>query len=140
MKIKLVLLNLLLLLCFQSFGQRVKFDTAKFDVADCKMQLTKFLLSTHSLTMLSLDENDPRIKLYLRETAATHLLYVENNFTKLKKYTEIDPDLNKTLVMMIKVYGDLLVYSRGLRESFFVKALLESTYKLKILPGLWGNK
>lgn len=138
MKIKLILLSLLFL-CLQSYGQQ---DKAKFDTAKCKMKLTQFLLSTHSLTMIALAEQNAQTKLLFRVKAVKYLEYASNQYTDLKKNTKIDPALNADLLKLFDAYSGILEDSQKLYkpEMAFALQLLELVYKLKILPKLWGNK
>lgn len=138
MKIKLVLFSLLFF-CFQSYGQQ---DKVKFDNAKCKMKLTQFLLTTHSLTMTALAEQDVEMKLLLRVKAVKYLEYASNQYTDLKKNTKIDPALNADLLKLFDAYTGILEDSQKLYkpEMAFALQLLESVYKLKVLPKLWANK
>ena len=138
MKIKLLVIGLLFF-SIQGYGQQ---DKAKFDIAKCKMKLTQFLLSTHSLTMTALAEEDVKTKLLLRVKAVKYLEYASNQYADLKKNTKIDPVLNADLMKLFEAYTGILEDSQKLYkpEMAFALQLLESVYKLKVLPKLWGNK
>ena len=138
MKIKLVLFTLLFF-CLQSYGQQ---NTAKFDTAKCKMKLTQFLLSTHSLIMIALAEQDVGTKLLFRAKAVKYLEYASNQYTDLKKNIKIDPALNSDLLKLFNAYAGILEDSQKIfkPEMAFALQLLESIYKLKILPKLWDDK
>lgn len=138
MKIKLLLVGLLFF-AFNSYGQQ---DKAKFDTAKCKMKLTQFLLSTHSVTMTAIAEEDVKTKLLLRTKAVKYLEYASNQYTQLKNNTKIDPALNKDLMGLFDAYSGILEDSQKIYkpEMAFALQILESVYKLKVLPKLWGNK
>ncbi len=138
MKIKILFVGLLFF-TLQSYGQQ---DKPKFDTAKCKMKLTQFLLSTHSLTMTALTEEDVKTKLLLRIKAVKYLEYASNQYADLKKNTKIDLTLNSDLMKLFDAYTGILEDSQKIYkpEMAFALQLLESVYKLKVLPKLWGNK
>lgn len=138
MKIKFLFVGLLFLIS-HSYGQQ---DNPKFDTAKCKMKLTQFLLSTHSLTMTAIAEEDVKTKLLLRVKAVKYLEYASNQYADLKKNTKIDPELNKDLMKLFDTYSGILEDSQKLYkpEMAFALQILESVYKLKVLPKLWCNK
>lgn len=138
MKIKLILFSLLFI-CLQSYGQQNK---TKFDAAQCKMKLTQFLLSTHSLIMIALTEQDVETKLVFRAKAIKYLEYASNQYEDLKKNIKIDPVLNSDLLKLFNAYEGILEDSQKIfkPEMAFALQLLESIYKLKILPKLWADK
>lgn len=138
MKIKLILFSLLFL-CLQSYGQQ---DKAKFDTAKCKMKLTQFLLSTHSLIMIALAEQNVETKFLFRLKAVKYLEYASSQYSDLKKNTKIDPSLNSDFLKLFDAYAGILEDSQKIfkSEMSFVLQLLEIIYKLKILPKLWDNK
>lgn len=68
--------------------------------------------------------------------------YASNQYADLKKNTKIDPALNKDLMTVFDAYTGILEGSQKIYkpEMAFALQILESVYKLKILPKLWGNK
>ena len=138
MKIKLLLLGLLFF-TLNCYGQQ---DKQNFDTAKCKMKLTQFLLATHSVTMTAIAEEDVKTKLLLRTKAVKYLEYASYQYTQLKNNTKIDPALNSDLMKLFDAYTEILEDSQKIYkpEIGFALQILESVYKLKVLPKLWGNK
>jgi len=117
-------------------------QTEKFDVAKCKMKLTEYLLSCHAVIMSALAEDDVTQKYYLGNKALEYYNYAAKQFSLLKQNTKLDEtlknDLDKTLQAYSEIVGDKSKLFKP--EISFALQIMDSKYKLKILPKLWCDK
>ena len=135
----------LLLATFILFSSSTVFcqsQTEKFDTAKCKMKLTQYLLSCHSLISLALAEQDATQKYYLGNKALDYYNYAMKQFSLLKQNTTLDKTLENDIDKALQAYSMVVEDKSKLfkPEISFALQLMDSKYKLKILPELWQDK
>jgi hypothetical protein len=135
---KLLLFTFLTVLTLTAFSQG---KAEKFDVAKCKLKLTQHLLSCHSFIMTALTEQEIEQKYYLGNRAFKYYEWAMNQFSQLKANTNLNEDLKSEIGKILEAYGMIVVDKSKLSkpEMSFALQMLESKYKNKVMPKLWGD-